>query len=130
MLSMARARFDLSDDDFEVFLNHAKEALASDRNFQSKQKMELCAHKSKLTDLITLGLALNETSAELEANQESLGRRAAAELGPALFLRIQSQIANEARREITVADFPVLLVAQNRDLETEIQKICSEKKQL
>src|SRR5690606_3592666 len=117
-------QYNLDKQELEAFLEHSRSALESDRRHQSEQQEKICARRSELQTLHSLGVALNEFDKVVEEYQEQLGRQAEEALGLALFSKINAVLLREPPKEMTIVDFSVLLVEQNRDLQEEIERFC------
>lgn len=119
-------RFNIGDQDLVKLDKYLRSATRSDRDNQAQLLAEICSRKADFHTLDEFGIALNEFNRKAELHQENLGLEAAAELGAELFSKVSQPDRGQRPREQTNADFPALFKAQNRDLQTEIARFCSQ----
>jgi hypothetical protein len=114
----------LSEEDFKKLMEFSTLVLQADRKFQAEAQKEICDEKSRPLSIQELGVALNNFTARAEKNQEALAYKAQLSSDP-VFSEVFTNVRRQPPREITKADFPTLLAARNRPLDTELKRFCS-----
>ncbi len=115
-------QYGLTDQELEKLLDVTRSALESDKQNQSAETAQVCAARATFRNIEDFGAAVNDSRRRIELHQENLGREATEKLGSALFSKFEAR--NQRFRTGRGTDFTIMLVAQHRDLETEIKRIC------
>jgi hypothetical protein len=124
-VQFAKNAYGLTDDEVARLINYSRSVLIADRSFQAIDQGDVCDKKATYQTVQEFGAALNEHTKRIEGHQETLGRNAAKVLGSELYNKISDKVLSRPRREMTNADFPVLMGKRNHGLEVEVERFCN-----